>query len=105
MANESCLKMLDSFPGRAEKIQTARQAVLLQAYATHPNRFVRKPPAPPILAQTGVDQPTAGKNTLEVAAETTISTPLDTWGPPKIDAMNPSEIANELTVARDARPT
>jgi putative transposase len=35
--------------GRARQITAARQAVLSSAYAAHPERFVRKPPAPPAL--------------------------------------------------------
>ena len=35
--------------GRAERMRDARQQVLLTAYAAHPERFVRKPPQPPIL--------------------------------------------------------
>jgi len=35
--------------GRAETLRDARQQVLLTAYAAHPERFVRKPPQPPIL--------------------------------------------------------
>jgi putative transposase len=35
--------------GRAHEIRQQRAAVLDAAYATHPERFVRKPPAPPKL--------------------------------------------------------
>jgi putative transposase len=35
--------------GRGEAVRAARQAVLAEAYATHPERFVRKHPAPPPL--------------------------------------------------------
>jgi putative transposase len=38
--------------GRAEAVQTQRAAVLVAAYQTHPERFVRKPPTPPPLPQT-----------------------------------------------------
>jgi putative transposase len=37
--------------GRAEQIINARAAVLDGAFATHPERFVRKPPTPPQLPQ------------------------------------------------------
>jgi putative transposase len=37
--------------GRAEQIISARGAVLEHAYATHPERFVRKPPTPPRLPE------------------------------------------------------
>jgi putative transposase len=35
--------------GRGEQVRAARQAVLAEAYATHPERFVRKHPEPPKL--------------------------------------------------------
>jgi putative transposase len=35
--------------GQAEAVHAARQAVLAGAYARHPERFVRRPPAPPPL--------------------------------------------------------
>jgi hypothetical protein len=35
--------------GQAEAAHAARQAVLTRAYARHPERFVRRPPAPPPL--------------------------------------------------------
>jgi putative transposase len=38
--------------GRAGQITTARQGVLTTAYAAHPERFVRKLPAPPALPAT-----------------------------------------------------
>ena len=38
--------------GRAEQITAARGRVLDAAYATNPERFVRKPPAPPALTET-----------------------------------------------------
>jgi putative transposase len=44
--------------GRAEQITTARAVVLDGAYAVHPERFVRKPPAPPRLPQAvWINQP------------------------------------------------
>jgi putative transposase len=38
--------------GRAQAIRDQRAVVLDTAYATHPERFVRKPPAPPKLPST-----------------------------------------------------
>jgi hypothetical protein len=35
--------------GRAERVRAQRADVLTAAYATHPERFVRKPPEPPAL--------------------------------------------------------
>jgi putative transposase len=39
----------DLHHGRAEQVQQARAHGLTQAYAAHPERFVRKPPQPPAL--------------------------------------------------------
>ncbi len=36
--------------GQAALVRTARQQVLTAAYAAHPERFVRRPPAPPAVA-------------------------------------------------------
>jgi putative transposase len=41
----------DVHHGRAEQITLARGVVLEDAYAAHPERFVRKPPTPPRLPQ------------------------------------------------------
>ena len=38
--------------GRAPAITAARSRVLDAAYTAHPERFVRKPPEPPALADT-----------------------------------------------------
>ncbi|WP_152989896.1 integrase core domain-containing protein, partial [Frankia sp. ACN1ag] len=37
--------------GQAAAVHQARAAVLDNAYATHPERFVRRPPTPPALPQ------------------------------------------------------
>jgi putative transposase len=39
----------DVHHGRAEQVQAARAEILTAAYATHPERFVRRPPRPPAL--------------------------------------------------------
>ena len=39
----------DVHHGRAEAVRDARALVLAAAYADHPERFVRKPPQPPVL--------------------------------------------------------
>ncbi len=91
--------------GRACQIQAARQEVLLQAYATHPERFVRKPPEPPVLPKAAWINPPPAKKAHEDASETMISNPVDTGGLPKIDSREASEIANETVAAHVARPT
>ena len=48
----------DVHHGRADQIITARAAVLDDAFATHPERFVRKPPEPPQLPdQVWINKP------------------------------------------------
>jgi hypothetical protein len=45
--------------GRAEQVRAERAVVLEAAYAAHPERFVRKPPAPPKLPTAAwINQPT-----------------------------------------------
>lgn len=45
--------------GRAEQVRAERAVVLEAAYAAHPERFVRKPPAPPKLPTVAwINQPT-----------------------------------------------
>lgn len=39
----------DVYYGRSEPVDARRQLVLATAYAAHPERFVRKAPAPPLL--------------------------------------------------------
>jgi len=46
---------------RTGPIQAARASVLSTAYATHPERFVRKPPAPPQTAGHRLDQRAPGE--------------------------------------------
>ena len=41
----------DVHHGRAELVRARRAEVLTAAYATHPERFVRKPPQPPRLSE------------------------------------------------------
>jgi putative transposase len=44
--------------GRAEQVRAERAVVLEAAYAAHPERFVRKPPAPPKLPTVAwINQP------------------------------------------------
>jgi len=51
--------------GRAEAIREQRGVVLLDAYAKHPERFVRKIPTPPVLpAVAWINQPEEAANSL-----------------------------------------
>jgi putative transposase len=48
----------DVHHGRAEQVQAARAEILTAAYATHPERFVRRPPRPPALPTVAwINQP------------------------------------------------
>jgi len=57
--------------GRAERVIAARQQTLNAAYAAHPERFVRRPPQPPILPEAAWINPPSGTNTHEDAAGST----------------------------------
>ena len=45
--------------GLAAAVRENRQLALDAAYAAHPERFVRRPPTPPLLLQGDLDQQTA----------------------------------------------
>ncbi len=45
------MRPADVYFGRADQVHDARSAALAAAYAAHPERFVRKPPAPPALPE------------------------------------------------------
>ena len=50
--------------GQVECVRTARQHVLAAAYVAHPERFVRRPPAPPVVpAAVWINPPTSGAAT------------------------------------------
>jgi len=59
--------------GRANTMRDARQQVLSTAYAAHPERFVRKPPQPPLLPHAVWINPPKGGSTSQDRAGATIS--------------------------------
>ena len=59
--------------GRAETMRDARQQVLTTAYAAHPERFVRKPPQPPILPHAVWINPPKKESASQDRAGATIS--------------------------------
>ena len=59
--------------GRANTMRDARQQVLSAAYAAHPERFVRKPPQPPILPHAVWINPPTEKSTAQEGVGTTIA--------------------------------
>jgi putative transposase len=68
--------------GLAPGITAARQHTLFAAYARHPDRFVRKPPRPPILPEAAWINPPTKNTTRQDGSGSTIVTPDDTWVPP-----------------------
>jgi putative transposase len=60
--------------GRASAVRGARQRVLSAAYAAHPERFVRKPPQPPILPHAVWINPPKEESASQDRAGATIST-------------------------------
>ena len=60
--------------GRASAMRDARQRVLSAAYAAHPERFVRKPPQPPILPHAVWINPPKEQSASQDGAGATIST-------------------------------
>ena len=60
--------------GRASTVRDARQRVLSAAYAAHPERFVRKPPQPPVLPHAVWINPPKEESASQDRAGATIST-------------------------------
>ena len=67
--------------GLAPQIIAARKTTLLAAYASHPDRFVNKPPQPWVLPDAAWINPPAKKATLLNASGSTIVVPDDVWVP------------------------
>jgi len=59
--------------GRADTMRDARHQVLMTAYAAHPERFVRKPPQPPILPHAVWINPPTKQSASQDGAGVTIS--------------------------------
>jgi putative transposase len=68
--------------GLAPQIVAARQDTLLNAYARHPERFVRQPPRPPMLPEAAWITPPAKKPTHQDAPGSTIATRAEIGAPP-----------------------
>ena len=82
--------------GLAPQITAARQVTLLNAYALHPERFVRRPPRPPVLPEAAWINPPAKKTTLQDASGSTIVVLDDAWVPPDPMLDTPSNSEPEL---------
>jgi putative transposase len=72
--------------GRASTVRDARQRVLSAAYAAHPERFVRKPPQPPVLPHAVWINPPKEASASQDRAGATISTVDDRRGALKVEA-------------------
>ena len=84
--------------GRAEHFTTARRQILLEAHRTHPERFVRGTPQPPVLPLQAWINPPPEKTTLQDAAGAN----LPTWSIPQVPpfSASPNEIAIEADGGR-----
>lgn len=76
--------------GLAEQLTAARQETLLQAYIERPERFVRKPPKPPVLPHEAWINPPPPKPTPEDRSEPPIVTPGNTEGPSDFGDLDPA---------------
>jgi putative transposase len=85
--------------GYAEQILAARRVTLQGAYVTHPERFVRRPPEPPVLPRAAWINPPREKTTLQDAPGSTIATLADPRVPPVFLSERPSS-----RVAAPAQP-
>ena len=85
--------------GRAEQLTTARRQILLEAHRTHPERFVRGTPQPPVLPPQAWINPPTEKTTLLNAAQATSRGGVHTWVPPF------SAPRNEISIDADVDRT
>jgi len=76
--------------GFAEQILAARRDTLQAAYVAHPERFVRKPPQPPVLPTAAWINPPREKTTLQDAPGSSITTSVDPRVPPVFVSEIPS---------------
>jgi putative transposase len=73
--------------GQAEAVHAARRAVLAGAYARHPERFVRRPPAPPPLPTAAWINPPPHRAT---------TTPTSSSLPPLLGAQQWESVSNSV---------
>ena len=71
--------------GLAEQLLAARQETLLAAYREHPERFVRRPPQPPVLPQEAWINPPPQKSRHENGSGAPIVTPGHPVGTPDFE--------------------
>ena len=76
--------------GRASEITAARQQTLFAAYRHHPERFVRRPPSPPVLPSAAWINPPRPKTASQDAAGSTLSLSDDPWVDPSSNEIGSS---------------
>jgi len=81
--------------GYADQILVARRDTLQAAYVAHPERFVRKPPQPPVLPTAAWINPPREKTILQDAPGSSIATSVD----PRVPPVFVSEIPSSRLVA------
>jgi len=84
--------------GRAAEITAARRQTLIDAYGLHPERFVRRPPSPPVLPPAAWINPPLPKTASQDRAGEAISLSDDLW----VDPVS-NEIGTPLESVSSAR--
>ncbi len=84
--------------GQAEQVLAARQETLLAAYRAHPERFVRRPPEPPVVPRQAWINPPVEKTASQDDPGSTIATPGNPWDPSS-RAGSPGIIAASITTS------
>jgi len=87
--------------GQAEHVLAARQETLLAAYRAHPERFVRRPPQPPVLPRQAWINPPAEKTAPQNGPGSTIATSANPWDPSSRAAL-PTIIEASITTSTSA---
>jgi len=93
--------------GRAAEIVVARKQTLLAAYGLHPERFVRRPPSPPVLPSAAWINPPQGKTASQDDAGSTIPPSDDLWVDPILKEIPSSlkSVSSSLSFAAVAPAT
>ena len=90
--------------GQAEQVLAVRQETLLAAYRALPERFVRRPPQPPVLPQQAWINSPIEKTTPQDRPGATIVTPASPWDPAS-QANLPTVLAAQVTTTTTSSST